>query len=62
MAVLPYSDGTDWEPVASALQGPTGPSITGATGPTGTTGATGAGCRCYFQEYKMFLCLVECNK
>jgi hypothetical protein len=41
MAVLKYYDGTDWEPVASALQGPTGPSITGATGPTGTTGATG---------------------
>jgi hypothetical protein len=41
MAVLKYFDGTDWEPVVSALQGPTGPSITGATGPTGTTGATG---------------------
>jgi hypothetical protein len=38
MAVLKYYDGTDWEPVASALQGPTG--STGATGPTGPTGAT----------------------
>jgi len=41
MAVLKYYDGDSWEPVVSALQGPTGPSITGATGPTGTTGATG---------------------
>ena len=43
MAVLKYYDGSDWEPVVSALQGPTGP--TGATGvatglPTG--GVTGA--------------------
>lgn len=40
MAVLKYYDGTDWEPVASALVGPTG--ATGVTGPTGATGATGA--------------------
>jgi hypothetical protein len=43
MAVLKYYDGLNWEPVVSALQGPTGP--TGAdstvTGPTGATGATG---------------------
>jgi hypothetical protein len=43
VAVLKYHDGTGWEPVVSALQGPTGP--TGAdstvTGPTGATGATG---------------------
>ena len=39
MAVLKYYDGTDWEPVVSALQGPTGP--TGPIGPTGATGATG---------------------
>jgi hypothetical protein len=38
MAVLKYYDGTDWEPIVSALQGPTGPSVTGATGPTGATG------------------------
>jgi len=37
MAVLKYYDGTDWEPVASALVGPTG-----ATGVTGSTGATGS--------------------
>jgi hypothetical protein len=37
MAVLKYYDGTDWEPVASALVGPTG--ATGVTGPTGATGA-----------------------
>jgi hypothetical protein len=41
MAVLKYYDGSDWEPVVSALQGPTGP--TGAastiTGPTGATGS-----------------------
>ena len=36
MAVLKYYDGSNWEPVVSALQGPTGP-----TGPTGATGATG---------------------
>jgi hypothetical protein len=36
MAVLKYYDGTDWEPVASALVGPTG--STGVTGPTGATG------------------------
>jgi hypothetical protein len=44
MAVLKYFDGSDWEPVVSALQGPTGP--TGAastiTGPTGATGPTGS--------------------
>ena len=39
MAVLKYYDGSDWEPVASALVGPTG--ATGVTGPTGATGATG---------------------
>jgi hypothetical protein len=39
MAVLKYYDGTDWEPIVSALQGPTGP--IGPTGPTGATGATG---------------------
>ena len=43
MAVLKYYDGTDWEPVVSALQGPTGASITGATGATGATGPTGSG-------------------
>jgi hypothetical protein len=38
MAVLKYYDGTDWEPVASALVGPTGAiGVTGATGPTGAT-------------------------
>jgi hypothetical protein len=36
MAVLKYYDGDSWEPVASALIGPTGP-----TGPTGATGPTG---------------------
>lgn len=41
MAVLKYHDGVGWEPVVSALQGPTGASITGATGATGPTGATG---------------------
>ena len=40
MAVLKYHDGTGWEPVVSALQGPTGPTgadstVTGPTGPTG---------------------------
>lgn len=39
MAVLKYYDGSDWEPIASALVGPTGP--TGVTGATGATGATG---------------------
>ena len=39
MAVLKYYDGSDWEPVASALVGPTGP--TGVAGATGATGATG---------------------
>lgn len=39
MPVLKYYDGATWQPVASALQGPTGPSVTGATGPTGATGA-----------------------
>jgi hypothetical protein len=39
MAVLKYYDGSDWEPVVSALQGPTGP--TGATGAIGQTGVTG---------------------
>ena len=34
MAVLKYHDGIGWEPVVSALQGPTG--AAGATGPTGT--------------------------
>jgi hypothetical protein len=47
MAVLKYYDGSDWEPVVSALQGPTGPTgaastITGPTGATGATGPTGA--------------------
>jgi hypothetical protein len=36
MPVLKYFDGSDWEPVASSLIGPTGP--TGVTGPTGATG------------------------
>jgi hypothetical protein len=39
MAVLKYYDGTDWEPVVSALQGPTG--ATGTNGVTGATGPTG---------------------
>jgi hypothetical protein len=39
MAVLKYYDGSDWEPVASALVGPTGATgVTGSTGPTGSTG------------------------
>lgn len=42
MAVLKYYDGDSWEPVVSALQGPTGASITGATGATGATGPTGS--------------------
>jgi len=37
MAVLKYYDGDSWEPVASALVGPTG--STGTTGPTGPTGS-----------------------
>ena len=40
MAVLKYHDGTGWEPVASALQGPTGPTGVAVGLPTG--GATGA--------------------
>ena len=39
MAVLKYYDGSDWEPVASALVGPTG--ATGSTGVTGPTGNSG---------------------
>ena len=39
MAVLKYYDGDSWEPVASALVGPTG--ATGSTGSTGVTGPTG---------------------
>ena len=39
MAVLKYHDGTGWEPVASALQGPTGPTGVAVGLPTG--GATG---------------------
>jgi hypothetical protein len=44
MAVLKYYDGASWEPVVSALQGPTGPTGSDATmtGPTGPTGATGS--------------------
>jgi len=43
MPVLKYYDGSDWEPVVSALQGPTGPTGNDAsmTGPTGSTGPTG---------------------
>jgi hypothetical protein len=42
MAVLKYYDGSDWEPVASALQGPTGAvGVTGATGPTGSDASSG---------------------
>jgi hypothetical protein len=40
MPVLKYYDGSDWEPVASALQGPTGPTGVAVGLPTG--GATGA--------------------
>lgn len=40
MAVLKYHDGTGWEPVVSALQGPTGPTGVAVGLPTG--GATGA--------------------
>jgi hypothetical protein len=39
VAVLKYHDGTGWEPVASALQGPTGPTGVAVGLPTG--GATG---------------------
>lgn len=43
MAVLKYHDGVGWEPVASALQGPTGAAgANGDTGPTGPTGPTGS--------------------
>jgi hypothetical protein len=40
MPVLKYYDGSDWEPVVSALQGPTGPTGADSTvpGPTGPTG------------------------
>ena len=42
MAVLKYYDGSDWEPVASALVGPTGSAgVTGATGPTGSDASSG---------------------
>jgi hypothetical protein len=42
MAVLKYYDGSDWEPVASALVGPTGAvGVTGATGPTGSDASSG---------------------
>lgn len=40
MAVLKYHDGAGWEPVVSALQGPTGPTGVAVGLPTG--GATGA--------------------
>jgi len=39
MPVLKYYDGSDWEPVVSALQGPTGPTGVAVGLPTG--GATG---------------------
>lgn len=39
MPVLKYYDGDSWEPIVSALQGPTGP--TGPTGPSGPTGPLG---------------------
>jgi hypothetical protein len=43
MAILKYYDGSDWEPVASALVGPTGSAGTnGVTGATGATGPTGS--------------------
>lgn len=43
MAVLKYYDGDSWEPVVSALQGPTGPTgaASNVTGPTGVTGPAG---------------------
>jgi hypothetical protein len=53
MAVLKYFDGSDWEPVVSALQGPTGPSVTGATGATGVTGPTGGGSSLGLQDIFM---------
>ena len=45
MPVLKYYDGSDWEPVVSALQGSTGPTgadstVTGPTGPTGVGGGS----------------------
>ena len=53
MAVLKYYDGSAWEPVVSALQGPTGPSVTGATGATGVTGPTGGGSSLGLQDIFM---------
>jgi hypothetical protein len=53
MAVLKYYDGDSWEPVVSALQGPTGPSVTGATGSTGATGPTGGGSSLGLQDIFM---------
>ena len=53
MAVLKYYDGDSWEPVVSALQGPTGPSVTGATGATGATGPTGGGSSLGLQDIFM---------
>jgi hypothetical protein len=43
MPVLKYYDGSDWEPVVSALQGPTGPTGADSTvpGPTGVGVPTG---------------------
>jgi hypothetical protein len=51
MAVLKYFDGTDWEPVVSALQGPSG--STGSAGPTGPTGPTGSGSSLGLQDIFM---------
>ena len=51
MAVLKYFDGTDWEPVVSALQGPSG--STGSAGPTGPTGPTGGGSSLGLQDIFM---------
>jgi hypothetical protein len=51
MAVLKYFDGTDWEPVVSALQGPSG--STGSAGPTGPTGPTGSGSSLGVQDVLM---------
>ena len=53
MAILKYYDGSAWEPVVSALQGPTGPSVTGATGATGATGPTGGGSSLGLQDIFM---------
>ena len=53
MAILKYYDGSAWEPVVSALQGPTGPSVTGATGATGVTGPTGGGSSLGLQDIFM---------